>query len=159
MLGRISSATEEGIRVRTQFFDQIFIPASNLPEGSELYVFHLPPFKYLSHSSPLLLSTSFLSHPARPPTFPHPLTVPSNSSEQLFVWNLPDSGQQLYYDNQETVRFRIEEEIWTDQSPMGPKEREDAAGSIKSSPYVVKGSMADAGLGPCLWWDGDAEEE
>jgi DNA-directed RNA polymerase III subunit RPC8 len=39
MLGRISSATEHGIRVRTQFFDQIFIPSSNLPEGSELYVF------------------------------------------------------------------------------------------------------------------------
>jgi DNA-directed RNA polymerase III subunit RPC8 len=38
MLGRISSATEEGIRVRTQFFDQIFIPTSNLPEGSKLYV-------------------------------------------------------------------------------------------------------------------------
>ncbi|PMD49905.1 DNA-directed RNA polymeras-like protein III 25 kDa polypeptide [Hyaloscypha bicolor E] len=119
MLGRISSATEHGIRVRTQFFDQIFIPSSNLPEGSEF----LP-------------------------------------TEQVFVWNLAD-GQRLYYDNQETVRFRIEEEIWTDQSPMGPKEREDAAGTVMrasaGSPYVVKGSMADAGLGPCLWWDGDEE--
>lgn len=27
----------------------------------------------------------------------------------------------------------------------------------KSSPYVIRGSMADAGLGPCLWWDGDDE--
>ncbi|KAN0098764.1 DNA-directed RNA polymerase III [Hyaloscypha variabilis] len=116
MLGRISSATEEGIRVRTQFFDQIFIPTSNLPEGSKF----LP-------------------------------------SEQLFYWELED-GSKLYYDNQETVRFRIEEEVWTDQSPMGPKERDDAAGTIKSSPYVVKGSMADAGLGPCLWWDGEGEE-
>lgn len=78
------------------------------------------------------------------------------TSEQLFVWETED-GQLLYYDNQETVRFRIEEEIWTDQSPMGPKEREDAAGTVKSSPYVVRGSMGDAGLGPCLWWDGDEE--
>jgi DNA-directed RNA polymerase III subunit RPC8 len=22
---------------------------------------------------------------------------------------------------------------------------------------VIRGSMADAGLGPCLWWDGDDE--
>jgi DNA-directed RNA polymerase III subunit RPC8 len=42
---------------------------------------------------------------------------------------------------------------------MGPKEREDAAGTVKSSPYVVRGSMADAGLGPCLWWDGEDEDE
>jgi DNA-directed RNA polymerase III subunit RPC8 len=76
---------------------------------------------------------------------------------------LPDSdGQDLFYDNQETVRFRIEEEIWTDQSPMGPKEKEDlvgTAGAEKSSPYVIRGSMADAGLGPCLWWDGEEEGE
>src|ERR1700683_156975 len=55
MLGRISSATEHGIRVRTQFFDQIFIPSSNLPEGSELYVFWADP-------NPLI--TSFI------PSFP-----------------------------------------------------------------------------------------
>lgn len=45
---------------------------------------------------------------------------------------------------------------------MGPKEKEDlvgTAGAEKSSPYVIRGSMADAGLGPCLWWDGEEEGE
>ena len=66
-------------------------------------------------------------------------------------------GQTLYYDNQETVRFRIEEEIWTDQSPMGPSEKEENGGLTKQSPYVLKATMEDAGLGPCLWWDGEEE--
>jgi len=126
-----------------------------------------PPFKILpffhSRSFPSPPSCSFsFSHPS-PPLSPKPTPTTNSHSlptEQVFVWNLAD-GQRLYYDNQETVRFRIEEEIWTDQSPMGPKEREDAAGTVMrasaGSPYVVKGSMADAGLGPCLWWDGDEE--
>lgn len=41
---------------------------------------------------------------------------------------------------------------------MGPKERDDAAGTVQTSPYVLRGTMADAGLGPCLWWDGEEEE-
>lgn len=68
-------------------------------------------------------------------------------------------GQPLYYDNQETVRFRITEEIWTDQTPVGPSEKEEDGGR-KQSPYVLRATMEDAGLGPCLWWDGeDGEEE
>jgi len=64
MLGRISSATEDGIRVRTQFFDQIFIPFSGLPEGSELYVLlqpYCPPELCLPHLFPHqdVCSTSF----------------------------------------------------------------------------------------------------
>lgn len=66
-------------------------------------------------------------------------------------------GQKLYYDNQETVRFRVFDEVWTDQSPVGPLEKEDE-GAVKTSPYVLKASMQDAGLGPCLWWDGEEEE-
>jgi RNA polymerase III subunit Rpc25 len=56
MLGRISSATEDGIRVRTQFFDQIFIPFSGLPEGSELYVL-LQPYCPLNSTFPISFST------------------------------------------------------------------------------------------------------
>jgi len=114
MTGRISSATPHGIRIRTHFFDEIFVPYDLLPEGSEF-----------SHQ------------------------------DQLFVWKT-DDGQELFYDNQETVRFRVEEEEWHDQSPVGPSEKEDPAQVLKS-PYGITASMADAGLGPCLWWDGDEE--
>jgi DNA-directed RNA polymerase III subunit RPC8 len=29
----------------------------------------------------------------------------------------------------------------------------------KKSPYMIYGTMEDAGLGPCLWWDGEEEVE
>ncbi|KAE8444661.1 hypothetical protein EG329_014317 [Mollisiaceae sp. DMI_Dod_QoI] len=114
MTGRISSATTSGLRIRTPFFDEIFVPATKLPEGSK---------------------------------FDH--------DEQLYVWET--DGQTLFYDNQETVRFRIEDEIWHDQIPVGPRDKEDA-GAVKSSPYQLIATMEDAGLGPCLWWDGEEGE-
>ena len=55
------------------------------------------------------------------------------------------------------MRFRIENEYWFDQSPLGPSEKE--RGVVKKSPYMIEASMEDAGLGPCLWWDGADEEE
>lgn len=60
------------------------------------------------------------------------------------------------------MRFRIEEEHWFDQTPIGPAAREElgttgAAPALKS-PYTLVASMEDAGLGPCLWWDGEEEE-
>lgn len=38
MIGRIRSSTPAGINLRTDFFDDIFIPFDELPEGAELYV-------------------------------------------------------------------------------------------------------------------------
>jgi len=35
MLGRIRSATPEGINLRTEFFDDIFVPFEELPQGAE----------------------------------------------------------------------------------------------------------------------------
>ncbi|KAF8854453.1 RNA polymerase III subunit Rpc25 [Acephala macrosclerotiorum] len=115
MTGRISSATTSGLRIRTPFYDEIFVPAAKLPEGSSF-----------------------------------------NHEEQLYTWQT--DGQTLWYDNQETVRFRIEDEIWHDQSPIGPNQKEE---QVKSSPYQLIATMEDAGLGPCLWWDGEeaGEEE
>jgi len=114
MVGRISSATPQGIRIRTHFFDEIHVPKEMLPPNSHF-----------------------------------------NHDDQLFVWN--NEGDLLYYDNQETVRFRIENEYWHDQSPVGPSDKEE--GVVKKSPYTIEAAMEDAGLGPCLWWDGEDEFE
>ncbi|GJC99610.1 RNA polymerase III subunit Rpc25 [Colletotrichum higginsianum] len=38
MFGRIRSSTPAGINLRTDFFDDIFIPFDELPEGAELYL-------------------------------------------------------------------------------------------------------------------------
>ncbi|KAF4506498.1 hypothetical protein G6O67_006578 [Ophiocordyceps sinensis] len=106
--GRIRSATPAGINLRTDFFDDIFVPHEELPEGTE--------YKH---------------------------------NEQLWIWNLDD--QQLYYDVHETVRFQVVEEEWYDQTPTGPLQAEDAPAK---TPYRIKGSMANEGLGVCIWWDG-----
>ncbi|THV53693.1 hypothetical protein BGAL_0044g00180 [Botrytis galanthina] len=112
MTGRISSSIEAGIRVRTHFFDEIFVPAKMLPEGSHF-----------------------------------------NHNEQVFIWET-EEGTQLYFDNQETVRFRVDSEQWNDQAPLGPEKQDDSEESrVIEAPYKIVASMEEVGLGPCLWWD------
>jgi DNA-directed RNA polymerase III subunit RPC8 len=41
-------------------------------------------------------------------------------------------------------------------SPLGPSER-GGEGERGVAPFVLRGTMEDAGLGPCLWWDGEEE--
>ncbi|KAG9245966.1 RNA polymerase III subunit Rpc25-domain-containing protein [Calycina marina] len=115
MIGRISSATVDGIYLRTHFFEDIWVPKGNLPEGS-----------YYS---------------------PH---------EGCWVWKTGDA--ELFFDTQETVRFRVDEEDWHDQTPISaqpPSNEDDFAVKEKDVPYKIIATMEDAGLGPCLWWDGD----
>jgi DNA-directed RNA polymerase III subunit RPC8 len=71
------------------------------------------------------------------------------------IWEV-EGGEQLFFDNHETVRFRIEEEEWYDQAPIGPKK--DGVVQERKSPYKLVASMEDSGMGPCLWWDGMEEE-
>ena len=65
-----------------------------------------------------------------------------------------DEGNDLFFDRNETVRFRVEAETWTDLSPekqsAGGEEDED---SPSRSPYQITASMQQSGLGPLLWWD------
>jgi DNA-directed RNA polymerase III subunit RPC8 len=81
------------------------------------------------------------------------LTRPSNRDEQCFIWKTED-GASLFYDNHETVRFRVESEEWNDQQPIGPNNKID---ETRQSPYKIIASMEDPGLGPCLWWDEDED--
>ncbi|KAM0320946.1 hypothetical protein ACHAO8_000240 [Botrytis cinerea] len=76
-----------------------------------------------------------------------------NHNEQVFVWET-EEGTQLYFDNQETVRFRIDSEQWNDQAPLGPEKQDDSEESrVIEAPYKIVASMEEVGLGPCLWWD------
>ena len=102
--------------MKTDFFDDIFIPFDELPEGSEY-----------SHS------------------------------DNLWIWNC-DEETRLFYDRNEMVRFQVVDEEWHDQTPAGPNQSEEEA---LPTPYRIKGSMANSGLGVCLWWDdaGGGEEE
>ncbi|KAL9947505.1 hypothetical protein ACHAQF_005430 [Verticillium nonalfalfae] len=114
MLGRIRSATPAGINLRTDFFDDIFVPFEDLPEGAEF-----------------------------------------NHRDQIWIWNC-DEETQLFYDIHEMVRFQVIDEEWHDQAPLGPSQSDE---EVLPTPYKIKGSMAMDGLGVCLWWDGEGNEE
>ncbi|PQE07074.1 dna-directed RNA polymerase iii subunit rpc8 protein [Rutstroemia sp. NJR-2017a BBW] len=80
----------------------------------------------------------------------HVLSVSSNHNEQIFVWI--NDGQEFFFDNQESVRFRVDSEEWVDQAPIGPVKPDNPV--KKEAPYRIIASMEEVGLGPCLWWDG-----
>lgn len=88
-----------------------------------------------------------------------PLTRCSNSAEDAWVWKT-DDGVELFFDRNETVRFRVEAETWNDLAPENrPGETHDTE-EFSKSPYTITASMQQSGLGPLLWWeDGDGEEE
>ncbi|KAF2496673.1 hypothetical protein BU16DRAFT_525825 [Lophium mytilinum] len=71
-----------------------------------------------------------------------PEGVRYNAVEKVWVWDTDDS--ELFYDNNETVRFRVENEHW-DTNEERP-------------PYRIIGSMTISGLGPVLWWEETRED-
>ncbi|KAF4552323.1 DNA-directed RNA polymerase III subunit rpc8-like protein [Elsinoe fawcettii] len=75
--------------------------------------------------------------------------------ELVWVWHADESGQ-LYFDNEEIVRFRVENESWTDLEPKraptvgsGEVKQEDDS---EASPYTITASMQQSGLGAVSWW-------
>ncbi|KAK9383917.1 RNA polymerase III subunit Rpc25-domain-containing protein [Kockiozyma suomiensis] len=128
LVGWISSCSEDGIKVRMGFFDDIFIPKEYLFEGC----IFIPP-------------------------------------EQAWIWR---TEHDLYIDTNERIRFRIEQEIFTDQSPQGPNNTESAdsvaqngtdavqqqqllqnSGPSVSAPYSLIASCQAPGMGLVTWWD------
>lgn len=123
--------------VGTDFFDDIFIPWTELPEGSELYE-----------------SIPTLSHPVLTNT------APSEPSDNLWIWKEDD--QAMYFDDNEMVRFRVISEEWHDQAPSKPVEAVEVPEGAEAvvappihtkPPYTITGSMSGPGLGCCLWWE------
>ncbi|KAK4177971.1 putative DNA-directed RNA polymerase III subunit RPC8 [Triangularia setosa] len=110
---RIKEQTSAGIRLCTPFFNDIWIPSTELPEPIEFV-----------------------------------------EAENVWVWTCED--QQLYFDNNEIVRFQVIEEKWYTQPPTKPNEPTDSDAPTKTSyqaPYSIIGSMAMAGLGCYMWWE------
>ncbi|KAI4089049.1 MAG: hypothetical protein LQ344_005620 [Seirophora lacunosa] len=92
--GKISSASEDGMKIALDFFDEIFVPGGLLFPGSSF-----------------------------------------NIQEQCWVWS--NEGQEYFYDKSEWVRFRVEQEHWTDISPLAPSEEETTGVLERKSPYTI----------------------
>lgn len=58
----------------------------------------------------------------------------SVGAEHVWVWTT-DQQDELFFDLEETVRFRVEAEVWTDQSPQAPTT--DDTPIERKSPYRI----------------------
>lgn len=124
----ITKSTHEGIALSADFFEDILVPPETLFEN-----------------------TSWEK---------------DDSGTWAFVWRADDGAggfNDFYFDNAESCMVRIEEEQWRDISPdalrsenFATQEEEDIA--RRTPPYLIRGSMMLAGLGPTLWWTGEGVE-
>ncbi|KAJ6257713.1 DNA-directed RNA polymerase III subunit rpc8 [Drechslerella dactyloides] len=64
-------------------------------------------------------------------------------SEQVWVWRTED-GDELFFDKNELVRFRVEEEEFTDNTPVDPALRDSLADADLKPPYkLIVGAFSD----------------
>ncbi|KAF3938452.1 hypothetical protein ABW19_dt0203321 [Dactylella cylindrospora] len=71
-------------------------------------------------------------------------------NEQVWVWHTEDD--ELYFDKNELIRFRVEEEEFNDNTPVDPALRDSLADADMSPPYRLIGSCYQSGLGVVAWW-------
>ncbi|KAF1808938.1 hypothetical protein P152DRAFT_476875 [Eremomyces bilateralis CBS 781.70] len=150
--GTLWNSDAEGIKLHTNFFSDIYVPKDALFDNTNY-----------------------------------------NSKERVHVWDTnPDAANQhpgaadddsryLWFDLGETVRFRIEGEVWMEEESTTPKppiidapppgkqpdphrvkaEAGDVGqekGKSKVPPYRIMASMSREGLGPTMWWTGGEDE-
>lgn len=110
LTGWVAQCLPEGIKVRLDFFDEIFIPKNYLFENCAF----------------------------RP-------------AERAWVWK-PDADTELYIDENEKIRFCIEDEVFTNTKP---KSSSEALGLTENKvpPYAVIASCQTDGMGCVSWWD------
>ncbi|KAL7663154.1 DNA-directed RNA polymerase subunit [[Candida] zeylanoides] len=112
LTGWVEDCTQDGIKVRMEFFSDIFIPGN--------YFFENCTFR---------------------------------PQDRAWVW-APDDETELFIDINEKIRFRVEEEIF---SNIKPKSSSEAAGldepKDKVPPYALLASCQTDGMGCVSWWD------
>lgn len=61
--------------------------------------------------------------------------VLSNAQEQVWTW--VNEGDEYFYDKNEWVRVRVEDEQWNDVSPSAPSGQGDESTTEQKSPYSI----------------------
>ncbi|KAF2228930.1 putative DNA-directed RNA polymerase III [Viridothelium virens] len=88
------------------------------------------------------------------------LPKPSSFDESEGVWMWNSQNGDAAYDESEQVRFRVEREVWNNQTLSGPPPRSSSTQrEERRAPYIIIASMTEDGLGPIRWWDEEAEGE
>ena len=78
-----------------------------------------------------------------------------DKEEQVWVWHY--SGQKLFMDVGEIIRFKVTKEVFSDPSPVGAAppffdEGLTEAPPAAVAPYHIIGTVNDYGLGMTSWW-------
>jgi len=127
IIARVKSSDQYGIRLTLGFFDDIYIPASYLPQPSAF-------------------------DPNERAYFWLPDSELTSSHEMLDTL----VAERMYIDQGETVRVRVEADDFFDDEPGPPKATEGVSvqREAKRAPYNIVCSIAEQGLGPVPWWNG-----
>ena len=105
---------------------------------------------YISHLICCSMAVICTSSPAIRRSMMQLTDSSSNVKEQSWIWQ--NEGADYFYDKNDWVRVRVEGEEWHDISPAMPYDSEDVATLERQSPYSIKASMMQPGLGPVVWW-------
>lgn len=89
------------------------------------------------------------------------LSIDSDEREQLWVWEFTnDDGQKtdLFMEVGEKIRFTVKEVIFKDTTPPVSSTEPHTAGLPsgdiqRKTPFSIRGSITDYGLGLLSWWD------
>ncbi|KAH3679681.1 hypothetical protein WICMUC_000821 [Wickerhamomyces mucosus] len=116
LTGWIEKCSPEGLFIKCEFFNDIFIPKNML----------FPDCEY-------------------------------NINENAWIWK-PDEETNLYLDINEKIKFRVEEEIFINVKPKGPKlenetEPTPEEEANKKPSYAILGSCQTDGMGCVSWWE------
>ena len=133
-MGKIKSCSKEGVHVTLEFFDDILIPAD------------------------------CLQHPAR-----------YDDNESVWIWEYPleeDEHKDFFMDPGETIRFRVCSESFVETGPSKAKTSESDSlvgflssspsevlltenyqDEMKVSPFSLRGTINESGLGLLSWWN------
>lgn len=74
--------------------------------------------------------------------------------EQAWIWK--NGEHEFYIDTNEKLRFRVEQEIFTQQQPQKPSNNsmgQDTSPANQTPPYSIIGSCQTDGMGLVAWWD------
>ncbi|KAK7462873.1 DNA-directed RNA polymerase III complex subunit Rpc25 [Stygiomarasmius scandens] len=132
IVAKVKSSDEDSIRLSLGFFDDVYVPATYLPQPSafdpnERAHFWLP-------DSELTKSQDLLDTP---------------------------TAERMYIDSGEILRVRVEGDEFYDDEPGPPKALEgvQVEREARRAPYSIICSIAEQGLGPIAWWKGEPVTE
>lgn len=135
MLGKISGATEHGIKSTILSSLVQKVQNANIICSRCRILQRYPCTSRPPSGRCQIVSSPIPSHPFPIPQAINVLTLNSDYADQVWIWDSED-GSSFYFDVGEIVRLRVEMEEWHDQIPNAP-DLGDGSASERKPPYSI----------------------